>query len=528
MALKKQSNLSNIKLKFSNFGKNIYQNIAGFPWISSILAVGAVLRVSGFVTGSIYYDELFSLQITHQGLFEMISSLRPNLSPPGFEVLLWVVTRIFGWNTFSLRLPSVLAGILSLWLVYKLSGLLQFTQSQKITVLLILALLPYQLLTAQEGRVYSIFIFLFLAGFYAAVSGKWVYLGIALFGMLWGHYVSFFFIPGLLLIAILVRPRVWKKIMLTAVLAGITFIPWLPIFLNRAIIPIPWFTPLTLEYFILASYNSFFGFAIPPLITSIIYSWIVILLTILVCIYIVKLVVTKPHFKLIAFSNLVLYLGQNDLGREGLHDSGKIITRILFISFMMPLILLFLVSIHFQNILIYRTISLLIPTFILWLVHLVVIQNPSIFHKLIWLASIGIISSSVIYWIPSSSASGMKELSAIVKANFQSGDAFYHDTGFTVVIFKYYFPDRPQYLIDGNDTIGKSDLQLTKTNIQELAPNQVPAQRLWVVWSRSEDSAIINKIADNRIKALVANCPLMGVLNYPTSWDAEVYLCMSH
>ena len=118
MTLIKQSNLSNIKLKFSNFGKNIYQQITEFPWISSILAVGVVLRVSGFVTGSIYYDELFSLQITHQGLFEMISSLRPNLSPPGFEVLLWVVTRIFGWNTFSLRLPSVLAGILSLWLVY--------------------------------------------------------------------------------------------------------------------------------------------------------------------------------------------------------------------------------------------------------------------------------------------------------------------------------------------------------------------------------------------------------------------------
>ena len=40
---------------------------------------GNYLRLSGFTTGSILYDEMFSLQMTHQGLWEMIASLRINL-----------------------------------------------------------------------------------------------------------------------------------------------------------------------------------------------------------------------------------------------------------------------------------------------------------------------------------------------------------------------------------------------------------------------------------------------------------------
>ncbi len=528
ISMNKKLFFSNIKSKLSNFNKNGYQKIIEFPWIASLLVVSAVLRVSGFVTGSMFYDEMFSLQMTHQGLLEMINSLRPNLSPPGFEVLLWFLTRIFGWNTFSLRLPSVIASVVTLWLVYKLTSLFYFTNAQKITSLLILALLPYQLMISQQGRVYSIFIFLFLAGLYAAVTGKWVYFGIAISGMLWSHSDSFFFIPGLIIIAILVRPQAWKRIILAAILAGITFIPWLQIFLNRAAIPIPWFTPLTLEYFILASYDSLFGFGLPPLIGSIIYLWIVILLTILFCIYCSRFVLTRSHLKFINIRKLIVNNNKNHPLPEELIYSRKIVIRILFISFMTPLVLLTFVSIYIQNILIYRTISLLVPTFIIWLVYLVVVENPSIFRKVIWIASIIIISIGIIYWVPSASASGMKELSSIVKYNFQSGDAFYHDTGFTAVIFKYYFPDRPQYLIDGKYTIGKGDLQVTKTNIQELAPNQVPGQRLWVVWSRSQDSAIINKIADDRTKTLVANCPLMGVLRYPTSWDVEVYLCASN
>ena len=286
--------------------------------------------------------------------------------------------------------------------------------------------------------------------------------------------------------------------------------------------------PFTLESFIASFYFSLLGWNVPHVFGLFALFLIINLLIFLIFSYSAKLIVSRPHIKLFDINNIIHPEFRNSSPSGEWLNTGNRIRLILFISFMAPLTLMIIVSIYKQNIIIYRTFSLIVPTFIMWLVYHFVVNKPNIFHKAIWFGSICIVVVGILYWSPTQVGSGMKELSAIVENSFKSTDAFYHNTGLTALIFKYYFPDRPQYLIDGNDTLGLLDLRETKTNIQDLAPEKVPAKRLWVVWTRAKDLETINMTSDKRTRELVQNCQLISVLNYPESWNVEVYLCELH
>ncbi len=79
--------------------------ISAWPWIPIIMGAGIAIRLSGLTTGPMWYDEIFSLTATRLNLFEMIGAIQSNLNPPGWEIILWFVTRIFGRGILSSHLP---------------------------------------------------------------------------------------------------------------------------------------------------------------------------------------------------------------------------------------------------------------------------------------------------------------------------------------------------------------------------------------------------------------------------------------
>jgi hypothetical protein len=60
-----------INTKESYLGK-LFQRISAFPWIITLFSVGAILRISGFTVGKLWYDEVFSLEMTRLNFFDMI------------------------------------------------------------------------------------------------------------------------------------------------------------------------------------------------------------------------------------------------------------------------------------------------------------------------------------------------------------------------------------------------------------------------------------------------------------------------
>jgi len=100
----------------------------------------------------------------------------------------------------------------------------------------------------------------------------------------------------------------------------------------------------------------------------------------------------------------------------------------------------------------------------MWLIANINVPRPDPLRKIISLAGAFILIIGVICWSPSQSGGDIEGLKNIVSRSsmpgfgtvspsensFQPGDAFFHDTGWTAIVFKYYFPDKPNYLIDGN------------------------------------------------------------------------------
>jgi Dolichyl-phosphate-mannose-protein mannosyltransferase len=525
------------------------QKFADFPWLQALFSIGALLRISGFTVGIIWYDELFSLEMTRQNLFEMINALKANLSPPGWETLLWFVVRIFGWNAFSLRLLSVIASTATLWVVYKIGIALKFTRGQLIATMAIAALLPYQLISAQQGRVYALFSMLYLLGLYAALSKRWLVLGISAAALFWCHNISFIFVPALFIIAIFVHPQNWKRVILVLILSVLAYIPWLGVTLTQTATPIAGYPTLDYSSFVFNFLIALFGFDMSRVLVTMVFTELFILLGIVIFHLIswiyrdLRKNITALGANRICIRNWVasLVASKIEAGNPLLHRWSK---WILFFAFAIPLALFLLAGMVVQNVVMYRTLYPLTIPFVMWLIAIYVVPRPNILHIIVYGISVLVLITAVINWSPSQDGGDFENLNYIIErgfkhryvsipgdiSSFQPGDAFFHDTGWTALVFKYYFPDKPDYLMDGNDVWGLGDVQLNKAQIKQAAPEQILAQRLWVVWARSHIIEKINKTADERTYQLIIkyNCPIISGFYYSQAFYVEVYLCDLH
>lgn len=514
-----------IRGRFLAFYDILKKSFTEIPWLPAIFVAGAVLRISGFTTGSIWYDEMFSLQITHQGFGEMLQSLHLNISPPGWEILLWLLTHVSGWNKFSLRVISVISGIAALWMTAKISASLEFTKEQQIAGLAVVAFLPYQLIAAQQGRVYALFAFLYLLGIYGVIVGNWLFLGLSIGGMLWGHNISFLFIPGLIIAALYLHPDQWRRIFAAGLFAMLAFVPWMRISVTQAGYATPFFTPITITSFLYNFYAAFFAWGVFPWSMKLpVICWLVLTCFLPVFFYFIGWL-AKTLLVIIRFSPRDTKLTENNIFMKG--------GRVLFILFFCPFLLVLAASIMYKNVFLYRVVYLFSIPMILWLAWVYVNQNPNFFHKTIWVLTVFVMTITLAYWSPVQiGGSAIEDLSLIVRDSHEEHDIFYHNTGLSFLVFDYYFPGHVSYLMDGEDLLGYVDLQVTKTPAKQISPDELPRQggRVWLVWTRNVDLEVINKSANFKMQGIVEKyqCPLVTIIPYPQSWDVYVYLCDMH
>ncbi|MEL6862400.1 MAG: glycosyltransferase family 39 protein [Pseudomonadota bacterium] len=120
-----------------------------------ILGLAVVLRLLNLGGTSLWYDEGIYL-LNSQGSFaELIHNTQTqNSSPIGFPFLLWLIDNTLGLNAFTARLPSAIAGILSVWVVLSLTKV-GANRAVALIAALMLAVAPMQILYAQEVREYA-------------------------------------------------------------------------------------------------------------------------------------------------------------------------------------------------------------------------------------------------------------------------------------------------------------------------------------------------------------------------------------
>ncbi len=210
-----------------------------------ILLVGLSLRLIS-LNQSLWLDEAISLTFSQKfSLWGMITQYSiADFHPPGYFAVIWVWTRVFGISEISARLPSVIFGVLTIFLVYLIGKKLVSKEVGLISAVL-LAINPLHIYYSQEARMYSLAAFavslnmLLFLKLVKSERGKMGNMGekvifvLSNVLVLLSDYVAYLIFPAQLIFLLLFKRNVlknWFIFLMTAILAGIW---WVPVFLKQ-------------------------------------------------------------------------------------------------------------------------------------------------------------------------------------------------------------------------------------------------------------------------------------------------------
>lgn len=208
--------------------------------IWSILIIGLLLRLVS-LNQSLWLDEAINIVASQKySLLGMVTQYAVgDFHPPGWFFVLWSWGKLFGYSEIALRLPSVIFGVLTIYVTY-LIGKKLLSKNLGLTAALLLSINPLHIYYSQDARMYALAalavavnIFLLIK----TVKGEKVHLTLLIisnFAVLISDYVSYFIFPAQLIFLLFFRKKEIIKRWIIAFIGGLALsIWWLPTFLMQ-------------------------------------------------------------------------------------------------------------------------------------------------------------------------------------------------------------------------------------------------------------------------------------------------------
>ncbi len=435
---------------------------------ATLLFIGAIIRGHGLPVPAIWYDEAFSLELTRLSLPEMIRVQAMDFNPPLWEMLLMPFVKISD-SLIMIRLPSLLASLGSLYLLWLIMDELEFTDNQRILTSLLAGLLPGTFLIAQDARVYALLALMYMAGTLFALRGQLLGLTAVSGLMLYSHTTAGAFLVGLYLLAWYRHPGKLKAIIISGVSVIISWLPWLPNILSTS--HEFWLYPLNADSFMTSSLRSVWAESLPG-------GWEVGGYILMLFYALVGLFITVSY----SFPQLYQIAGANvhqaraaikSLGTEKIAarlqpptppkidraDKPIIPTGIVTV---IPLAIMIVISLIYANVIFYRPLTSYILPMSLWLGATTAPKEIKLV-KMIWpVAWIVLILVALVNWDPAVKGAGMDLVVQHVKRDLQPGDVVFYATGTAALPVEYYLNvDHESYIMDSNQhpALLRNDIQ---------------------------------------------------------------------
>ncbi|MDQ3019749.1 MAG: glycosyltransferase family 39 protein [Bacteroidota bacterium] len=327
-----------------------------------IVIISAYLRIYNIEQKNLWFDEIYSWNISQGNIVEIVTETSGDIHPPFYYILLKFWNNIFSDSIFSMRMLSVLFGILSMYFIYKISKLFLKDNLQVCLVLLLYAFSPLNIYYSQEVRMLNLNLFLCLGSVYfffrfldtSRNIFALLYLFFTVLG-LYTHYFAFLILFSQLCVVIIFYSG--KKISFqtlknyTIYLIGINllYIPWYPVFFEQTNKGQPWRTEQTFtetgnniaEYFKNIFLSPYFNFENNGI--NYFSNLLILFIFALMIFSLFKIFNSKTFFK--DTTNSIIYF------------------------FFIPLIIAITISIN-KSIVLSRYLSILIPYFFIMLVYL--------------------------------------------------------------------------------------------------------------------------------------------------------------
>ncbi len=214
-----------------------------------ISILGTLLRFYNNTSVALWHDEAFSALYIRYPFSEMMYRIGLDVHPPLYYLILRLWTTFAGDALFSLRLLSIIFGVLTIWAGFMLAKTAFGSKKLALVAAFFIAINPFQIQYALEARMYTLGTFLVLLASYfllkalsrdAASSRAKYWLGFTLTvaGCLYTHYYLLFSIAalGLYILYDIIATRRLKNIV-PAVISGagvaVLYLPWIKTFLHQ-------------------------------------------------------------------------------------------------------------------------------------------------------------------------------------------------------------------------------------------------------------------------------------------------------
>ena len=194
-----------------------------------ILLLGLILRLIS-LNQSLWLDEATSALVARNFNFgEIISKFSlGDFHPPFYYLLLKVWSMIFGTGEIALRIPSVIFGLLTVYLVF-LVGRELINKKAGLIAAVLLATSGLHIYYSQEARMYALTALLVSCLVYLFIKKRWLLFSVSLVLLGMTDYVALLVIP----IFWIVGRKDWRKLAISHLPLIIFYILWLPILLHQ-------------------------------------------------------------------------------------------------------------------------------------------------------------------------------------------------------------------------------------------------------------------------------------------------------
>ncbi len=145
--------------------KKYFRNNRIYLLLILILIISFFVRIYGLQSENIWSDEAVTIFNSHKSVLHNIKWSLGYGYYPSYHVILSLWEKIFGLKEFNVRFLSLIFGILSVYMIFKI-GTFMFNKKVGFYSSIILALSPYNVYYSQEARVYALFVFLSLCSIY--------------------------------------------------------------------------------------------------------------------------------------------------------------------------------------------------------------------------------------------------------------------------------------------------------------------------------------------------------------------------
>jgi uncharacterized membrane protein len=434
-----------------------------------LMLAGLALRLIYLGGPEFWYDEAFTVLLTRLPFDRMMLATAGDTHPPLYYLLMWVWSRIAGESEFAMRLPSVLAGVAAIPLIWLVTDRLQLSHTARWAVVILMAVGPFELYFGQEARMYTLVQLAYLWAVLALLDRKYVQLGAAILAMLYLHNYGLFYVTGLGLLALYQERR------LTPHIAGAFALP--------ALIYAPWMSVLIYQMSQVSG-----GYWIEPV-------------TVGQVVYTLTLFLFGPFTRQWVIAATMVAIGATA------YAAFKTPRRsyVLYWLAIAPMALAVLASLMWKPVYLFRGLIGCAPFFYMLILQPLAdlpgwrrVYAGALIVPLLLIGLVG-------YWSDVRAfKSSTLEAVARIGAEFQDGDILVSSNDGNWVMFTLY-QDRPVYLMppcEDGDRGALSDVTRQALGVQIKYPTEVPHQRVWLLWNWGAPTSACNR---DRVAQLVGD-----------------------